>query len=90
MALLNRVPAQFLHIVQTTLDSIVTPSSAQKGCNFAFSNSRVAHRLAIDIFADWIVPVMLLDGVWWIACGVFRLDSRLALSPNVFGGVLVA
>ncbi|RFU30430.1 hypothetical protein B7463_g5893, partial [Scytalidium lignicola] len=71
MAFLNRVPAEYLNLVQTILDSISmqTSDSSQEpwGCQgLSLSDSSPVHKLAIDIFAHWVVLVMLLDGVWWI------------------------
>lgn len=71
MAFLNRVPAEYLILLQTTLDSIgVQSGTGQRdswGSSYAeFSNLSAAHQLAIDIFAHWAVLVTLLDGVWWI------------------------
>lgn len=71
MAFLNRVPAEYLSLVQTTLDSIGAPTNnGQQGkwenSDSELLNPSAAHKLAIDIFAHWAVLVMLLDGVWWI------------------------
>jgi hypothetical protein len=71
MSFLNRVPAQFLNLVQTTLDSIgVSGANGQQelweSYDFELLNPSPAHKLAIDIFAHWVVLAMLLDGVWWI------------------------
>lgn len=71
MSFLNRVPAQFLNLVQTTLDSIsVSGANGQQelweSYDFELLNASPAHKLAIDIFAHWVVLAMLLDGVWWI------------------------
>lgn len=71
MAFLNRVPAEYLSLVQTTLDSIGVPTDndpqeSWDSSNFELLNPSAAHKLAIDIFAHWVALVMLLDGVWWI------------------------
>ena len=71
MAFINRVPAEFLSLVQTTLDSIgVQTGNDHQGSwessDFDLQNVSAAHKLAIDIFAHWAVLLMLLDGVWWI------------------------
>ncbi|KAF5133186.1 hypothetical protein E5D57_003809 [Metarhizium anisopliae] len=68
MAFLNRVPLEYLHLVQSTLDGIPVPGNLNH-LNWADSTPMTmtsAHRLAMDIFAHWLVLVMLLDGVWWI------------------------
>ena len=71
MAFINRVPAEFLSLVQTTLDSIGVQTGndnqgSWKSSDFELQNVSAAHKLAIDIFAHWAVLLMLLDGVWWI------------------------
>ncbi len=43
----------------------------------------IAHRLAIDIFAHWLVLVMLLDGVWWIGdIGQWELRRVVAFAEH--------
>ncbi|KAK9482890.1 hypothetical protein V1527DRAFT_474973 [Lipomyces starkeyi] len=66
MAFLNKVPAEYLNLVQTTLDSIGVPSrdgqqEPWESCDIDLLNPSPARKLAIDIFAHWAV-----DGVWWI------------------------
>lgn len=71
MLFLNNVSETYMHLVQTTLDQ--TP--AQNGNN-ALS---VAHQTAVDIFAHWLVLMMLLDGVWWIGgIGLWELGKVVA------------
>ncbi|KFG81050.1 putative C6 transcription factor [Metarhizium anisopliae] len=68
MAFLNRVPLEYLHLVQSTLDGIPVPGHLNH-LNWDDSTPTTmtsAHRLAMDMFAHWLVLVMLLDGVWWI------------------------
>lgn len=67
MAFLNQVPFEFLHLVQLALDCMPVEE------NQVLSRSadeplplEAAHKPAMDIFAHWLVLVMLLDGVWWI------------------------
>ncbi|KAK9364468.1 hypothetical protein V1509DRAFT_50627 [Lipomyces kononenkoae] len=71
MAFLNKVPTEYLNLVQTTLDSMGVRSGdgqqeAWESCDIELLNPSPAHKLAIEIFAHWAVLVMLLDGVWWI------------------------
>ncbi|KAK4195237.1 putative transcriptional regulatory protein [Triangularia verruculosa] len=57
-AFVNRVPAEYLNLVQLSVEALsecrviegLTPSQG----------------LAVDIFSHWLVLMMLLDGVWWI------------------------
>ncbi|KAL3594293.1 hypothetical protein FPOAC2_08599 [Fusarium poae] len=65
MWFLNRVPAEFLSIVQSTLDNI-PDTVPDEGIQCDSDDSSETSRLAMDIFAHWLVLVMLLDGVWWI------------------------
>ncbi|KAJ4269842.1 hypothetical protein NW762_001511 [Fusarium torreyae] len=68
MWFLNKVPGEFLSLVQTILDHIPTnqDSEPDEGIDFDGENTLETARLAMDIFAHWLVLVMLLDGVWWI------------------------
>lgn len=67
MAFLNRVPNEFLHLVQSALDCM--PMDQDHPDNDGPTQQvelHAAHQPAMDIFAHWLVLVMLLDGVWWI------------------------
>jgi hypothetical protein len=84
MAFLNRVPAEYLSLVQTTLDSIDVPIGIGQqelwvSSDFELLNPSSAQKLAIDIFAHWVVLVMLLDGVWWIG-GIGAWELRRVVS----------
>lgn len=71
---LNRVPADFLNLVQMTLDMIPLGGLDEEG-GIDMAESGPAARLAMDIFAHWLVLVMLLDGVWWIGgTGAWELE----------------
>lgn len=88
MAFLNRVPAVFLNLVQTTLDSIgmQTGDSGQEGWGSLdpdLMKSLGVHKLAMDIFAHWFVLVMLLDGVWWIGgIGAWELGRIVCFTQS--------
>ncbi|KAG8407308.1 hypothetical protein J3458_020796 [Metarhizium acridum] len=81
MAFLNRVPVEYLHLVQSTLDGIPVPGHPNH-VHWDDSTPMTmtsAHRIAVDIFAHWLVLVMLLDGVWWIGgIGEWELGRILA------------
>ncbi|KAJ5785296.1 C6 transcription factor [Penicillium pulvis] len=90
MSFLNKAPAEFLNIVQSMLDS----SFAEAGIeNMMSPNSpepqtpllNSTRLLIMDIFAHWLVLVMLLDGVWWIGgIGQWELGRVIALiKPQV-------
>ena len=72
MAFVNRVPLEYLNFVESILE--VIPIETERDNNLLAwdmtdsgpSPSNATHRLAMEIFAHWLVLVMLLDGVWWI------------------------
>lgn len=64
---LNRVPEAYVQLVQTTLDAIPpSDTGSEAGLTGIIPGQGVAHHLAVDIFAHWLVLELLLDGVWWI------------------------
>jgi hypothetical protein len=80
MSYVNKVPFEYLQLVQSALDYL--PVAANQ------SDSKIpeqvvplspAIRLAMNIFSHWLVLVMLLDGVWWIgSIGQWELGRILA------------
>ncbi|KAM3502362.1 hypothetical protein MY10362_004905, partial [Beauveria mimosiformis] len=70
MAFLNQVPFDFLHLVQRALDCMPVEESPAQSRSADDEEEplplEAAHKPAMDIFAHWLVLVMLLDGVWWI------------------------
>ncbi|KAM0203022.1 hypothetical protein ACHAPA_011480 [Fusarium lateritium] len=81
MWFLNRVPGEFLSLVQSVLDNIPTSNDGEldEGIQCDTEHMSEISRLAMDIFAHWLVLVMLLDGVWWIggigACELGRITK---------------
>ncbi|KAM5368969.1 hypothetical protein ACJZ2D_009278 [Fusarium nematophilum] len=64
---LNRVPAEYLRLVQAILDVIPVDAANQDEIfDQEWEQSSPTHQLAMDIFAHWLVLVLLLDGVWWL------------------------
>lgn len=61
MSFVNQVPIEYLSLVQSILDII--PIDSAESLDVVTTPTQ---RLAMDIFAHWLVLVMLLDGVWWI------------------------
>ncbi|KAF9777192.1 hypothetical protein IL306_004521 [Fusarium sp. DS 682] len=92
MWFLNRIPEEFLSIIQSILDNIPTSpdSIPDEGIQCEGEVSETT-RLAMDIFAHWLVLVMLLDGVWWIggigACELRRI-VKFTGRKNFFGEFL--
>ncbi|KAB8259436.1 hypothetical protein BDV32DRAFT_124282 [Aspergillus pseudonomiae] len=85
MSFLNEAPAEYLTLVRSVLDS---PSMQARAESWMTQDSPRAEApslnptdlLAMDIFAHWLVLVMLLDGVWWIGdIGQWELGQVMSL-----------
>ncbi|KAF4948861.1 hypothetical protein FGADI_9351 [Fusarium gaditjirri] len=92
MWFLNRIPSEFLSIVESVLDNIPTsPASIPDEGIQCEGNVSETTRLAMDIFSHWLVLVILLDGVWWIggigACELGRIVKHTS-RKNFFGEFL--
>lgn len=89
MAFLNRVPLEYLHLVQSMLDRI--PVVGHVNCmdwDVSMSAATPTQQLAIDIFAHWLILVMLLDGVWWIGgIGEWELGRVLSFADAQGWGI---
>lgn len=85
-AFINRVPTTYLHMVQATLEHIPVEAtsrgitSSQDGTlEGTDGGDSQVHRLAMEIFAHWLVLLLLLDGVWWIGgTGAWELGRVVA------------
>lgn len=78
-AFINRVPTTYLHMVQATLEHIPVHESQGASPLDGVAGDGSMNRLAMDIFAHWLVLVLLLDGVWWIGgIGVWELGRVIA------------
>lgn len=78
-AFINRVPTAYLHMVQATLEHM--PVNKPQGTipEFGGAIDDSVTRLAMNIFAHWLVLVLLLDGVWWIGdIGAWELSRVVA------------
>lgn len=78
MSFLNEAPAEYLNLVQSVLDSSSVAAYTGDWVARGSPTSEIqpldaTHVLAMDIFAHWLVLVMLLDGVWWIG-GIGRWE----------------
>jgi hypothetical protein len=88
MAFINRVPLEYLHLVQSTLDRIpvaepVSTMSTPDAGGDTHAPTTPVQRLAMDMFAHWLVLVMLLDGVWWInGIGEWELGRVLSFAQK--------
>lgn len=66
MAFIHKVPTKFLNLVEEMLSLIQINTTDSDQMPWATPDVSIAHQLAIDIFAHWLVLVVLLDNVWWI------------------------
>lgn len=88
---LNRVPTAYLHMVQATLEHIPLQATGpdatrpQGGTPKGDDDGNCAvRRLAMDIFAHWLVLMLLLDGVWWIGgIGAWELGRVVAYMREI-------
>ncbi|KAJ5359574.1 C6 transcription factor [Penicillium cataractarum] len=86
MSFLNEAPSEYLNIIQSILDLPITETSpAENGIvrdspKIEIPPLDATQLLAMDIFAHWLVLVMLLDGVWWIGdIGQWELGQVVSL-----------
>ncbi|KAJ5620922.1 hypothetical protein N7510_004906 [Penicillium lagena] len=68
LSFLNKVPSEYLNIIQSALDSPsaeASPENRIAGCSPKTESPSLdtTQLLAMDIFAHWLVLVMLLDGI---------------------------
>lgn len=78
-AFINRVPTEYLHMIQATLERIPVHESQGTIPGFGDTIDGSVNRLAMNIFAHWLVLVLLLDGVWWIGdIGAWELGRVVA------------
>ncbi|KAJ5151467.1 uncharacterized protein N7482_010719 [Penicillium canariense] len=88
MSFLNKAPAEFLSLIQSVLDSSFAEVSAESWMargspSREIPSLRATQLLALDIFAHWLVLVMLLDGVWWIGdIGQWELGQVVCLMKS--------
>lgn len=77
---LNRVDADYLSLVQETLERMSLPVFGEPGCGKENAESRCA----MEIFAHWLVLMCLLDGVWWIGgIGMWELGRVASYMEGV-------
>ncbi|KAK0707297.1 hypothetical protein B0H67DRAFT_587199 [Lasiosphaeris hirsuta] len=60
MAFIHKAPAGFLGLVEDMISLMQAPRAEGE------DGPGVAHQFAMDIFAHWLVLMLLLDNVWWI------------------------
>jgi hypothetical protein len=86
MSFLNEAPSEYLGIIQSIVDLPIAEASptengmARDSPNIDIGPLNATQLLAMDIFAHWLVLVMLLDGVWWIGgIGQWELGQVVSL-----------
>ncbi|TPX14604.1 uncharacterized protein E0L32_005296 [Thyridium curvatum] len=85
MSFLNQTPVGYLNLVQSVLE--MSPAETSSGSWSAHDSPATEaptlstpQLLAMEIFAHWLVLVMLLDGVWWIGdIGQWELGQVVSL-----------
>ncbi|KAI7977166.1 hypothetical protein EIK77_005371 [Talaromyces pinophilus] len=83
MAFIHKVPTKFLNLVEEMLSLIHTNSTDSDRISWATPDVSIAHQLAIDIFAHWLVLVVLLDNVWWIGdIGAWELGQIVSFKKE--------
>ncbi|KAH6635886.1 hypothetical protein F5144DRAFT_487021 [Chaetomium tenue] len=71
MSFVHKVPTAYLGLIE---EMIGLMQMQEVGVGMGEVPS-VAHQLAVEIFAHWLVLVMLLDNVWWIGgIGAWELE----------------
>ncbi|KAJ6128901.1 Protein of unknown function DUF3468 [Penicillium samsonianum] len=85
MAFIHKVPTKYLNLVEDMMGYMQSGAPGSRGIavcplNPLNSEPSLSHQLAVDIFAHWIVLVMLIDKVWWIGgIGVWELRQLIIL-----------
>lgn len=83
MAFIHKVPTKFLTLVEEILSLIQTNTPDSDQMSWTTPDFSIAHQLAIDIFAHWLVLVVLLDNVWWIGdIGVWELGQIVSFKKE--------
>ncbi|KAJ5238808.1 hypothetical protein N7468_003427 [Penicillium chermesinum] len=85
MSYLNKAPSDFLNIIQSVLDLPAAEGTVDH-LSPRYENMALltpTQLLAVDIFAHWLVLLLLLDGVWWIGrIGQWELGQVVSLIKN--------
>lgn len=81
MAFVHKAPSKYLSLVEDMMG--LMQSGARCLLKSVHSEPSLAHQLALDIFAHWLVLVMLLDKVWWIGgIGAWELGQIISLRQD--------
>ena len=76
MSFVHKVPTAYLGLIEEMIGAM----GMGMGMGVGEGVPSVAHQLAVEIFAHWLVLVMLLDNVWWIGgIGAWELERFVAV-----------
>lgn len=89
MAFIHKAPSSFLNLVEEMFGFIdADTGSSEESWNSSVMEPSIAHQLAIEIFAHWLVLVILLDNVWWIGdIGTWELGRIVSLRKDARWGM---
>lgn len=81
MAFVHKVPTSYLNLIEDMIGLIQTePPDAPAPAR----EPSLAHQLAVEIFAHWLVLVILLDNVWWIGgIGAWELGRVVSVRKDM-------
>lgn len=88
MAFVHKAPTRYLNLVEDMMGLMRSGAPHGHGItrcplNPINSEPSLPHQLAVDIFAHWLVLVMLLDKVWWIGrIGAWELGQLISLRQD--------
>ncbi|KAK3938944.1 hypothetical protein QBC46DRAFT_291384 [Diplogelasinospora grovesii] len=89
MAFIHKVPTRYLNLVEEMISLIQMEALGGGEITLGSSASMapepsMAHQLAVEIFAHWLVLVILLDNVWWIGgIGAWELRRIVSFRKDV-------
>lgn len=89
MAFIHKAPTRYLNLVEDMMGLIQTGASSDNEMALNLLNPvtlepTLAHQFAVDIFAHWLVLVILLDKVWWIGgIGAWELRQIVSFKQDV-------
>ncbi|KAJ5959586.1 uncharacterized protein N7479_006736 [Penicillium vulpinum] len=88
MAFVHKAPAKYLNLVEDMMSLMQSRAPGGHGITAWSLNPMdfepsLAHQLAVDIFAHWLVLVILLDKVWWIGgIGAWELRQLITIRQD--------
>ncbi|KAJ5087365.1 hypothetical protein N7456_010981 [Penicillium angulare] len=88
MALIHKAPSRYLGLVEEMIDIVqsdmpMAGMASDDGLGYSKVEPSFAHQFAFDIFAHWLVLVILLDDVWWIGgIGAWELGQIVSFKRN--------